>query len=229
MIHAHQEAFPHSVASGCFFIYHRQSIEKWIRWGGVNTVWKTQNFGAVSWVLERWHSSPSHTWRRRLTCSNCSSLKLNKQSLSILSTHTLEPTGQRAPTPLAFAECARSSVVSSVCLSRLLSSMGRRGNIQAPDGWVQFFRGPRPRSEQWPVAGRSQSAVKPRPTTAAIAHDHRGARTGPRSPQRLWEEAKKKISGIEAALELRGRGSDWKRTMHCGLGVEAGQAWVARL
>ena len=41
--------------------------------------------------------------------------------------------------------------------------MGRRGwtNVEVPDGWLQVNRGPRPRSEKWPLQTGPRSAAPP--------------------------------------------------------------------
>ena len=41
--------------------------------------------------------------------------------------------------------------------------MGRRGwtKVEVPDGWLQVIRGPRPRSEKWPLLTGPRSAAPP--------------------------------------------------------------------
>ena len=74
--------------------------------------------------------------------------------------------------------------------------------MDVPSGWVQFIRGPRPKSVQWPKSsGRNPSAVQiqqPRgPPKPAQSPPERSVR---QSPEQRSEVVKQKVSGIEAAL-----------------------------
>ena len=81
----------------------------------------------------------------------------------------------------------------------------RRGWISAPDGWVQFIFGSRPRTKQWSLAGRNQSAAKPKsplqkppqPTPNPGRWRQNGSK---KSTDVVVEEAKKRVPGFEAAL-----------------------------
>ena len=84
--------------------------------------------------------------------------------------------------------------------------MPRRGwtAMDIPSGWVQVLRGPRPKSEKWPVAssGRQPTFNQQAPT--------RGRQPAPRSnvrapnPDAALEHARSKVSSLEAALTAMG-------------------------
>ena len=74
--------------------------------------------------------------------------------------------------------------------------------MDIPSGWVQVLRGPRPKSEKWPVAssGRKQPTSKQEPIRG------RWRQAAPRSnvrapdPDAALEHARSKVSSLEAAL-----------------------------
>ena len=86
--------------------------------------------------------------------------------------------------------------------------MPRRGwsAMDIPSGWVQVLRGPRPKSETWPVAssGRKQPTSKQEPIRG------RWRQAAPRSnvrapdPDAALEHARSKVSSLEAALTAMG-------------------------
>ena len=84
----------------------------------------------------------------------------------------------------------------------------RRGWAPAParEGLVQTIRGPPPpavrwpKADAWPVVGRNSSDAKPMPI-AGSNHGRWRQERSTKSPEIVVEEAKKKVAGIEAALE----------------------------
>ena len=80
--------------------------------------------------------------------------------------------------------------------------MGRRGWSAAPDGWVQFIRGPRPPAESWPRVGRSGSAAQPKPVQRVP--QGRWRQTPRINPDKAREKAQSTVTRLEKALEAMG-------------------------
>ena len=91
--------------------------------------------------------------------------------------------------------------------------MGRRGwtKVEVPDGWLQVIRGPRPRSEKWPLQTGPRSAAPPSKPVPRPRADHTqqpkhqpGLRTsGLRpftDPATKVSDAKERVVKLERAL-----------------------------
>ena len=69
--------------------------------------------------------------------------------------------------------------------------MGRRGWSAAPDGWVQYIRGPREPAQAWPKVGRSVSGPQPPldvdRSVPQVHHQSREAHQGVGCPTRGGE------------------------------------------
>ena len=103
-------------------------------------------------------------------------------------------------------------VVSSFVLG-VRREMPRRGWSTAPDGWVQIIRGPRPLSESWPKVGRNSADLHPKSNEVRSFEGRwrrpQQFRASP-PPEVVVEAAKKRVDGIEAALE---HWRQWARSM----------------
>ena len=100
-------------------------------------------------------------------------------------------------------------------------AMPRRGWSTAPDGWVQFLRGPRPPSHRWPMAqGNRQKPVQdvgrrsvgPPPAQVQVGqgpvHPQRRPESKPSvvraDPDSIREAARIRVIKLEKALEVMG-------------------------
>ena len=109
--------------------------------------------------------------------------------------------------------------------------MARRGwREDAPDGWVQIIRGPRPRSVQWPrasqqsrqVAGQSQPRQQPKPKPTVV----KTLGTRPLGdPQVRVAAAEERVTKLESALEgvARCGGSGSRHSSSCFNTGQGGQ------
>ena len=123
-------------------------------------------------------------------------------------------------------------------------AMPRRGWTAAPDGWVQFIRGPRPPSHRWPMAqGNRQPSVQEsrrsvRPPQAQVQvgqgfdHPQRRPESKPSvarpDPDSAREAAHMRVIKLEKALKVVGESGEGQAVTNATSRSEVPQVQVAR-